>query len=405
MMDEETDFMPANVTDFDGIETISVPGSYVEHIYGLQYLKNLKHLFLANNELETEALDVLADLPDTLINLNLENNRVTSAALPYMSHFDLNYLNLTGNQICDENLDILPQAITRLLLSNNSIGDVGVDSLVGNLSSLTELDLSNNMIGNVGALKLANIANRDTLTISLENNNIGASGMQVLVNAGFAGLKLNEQVVTSPEISDPRTPIIYDVQDDAAFITSNSISNEGSFDIATGIITWPEQKQDTVFSYKYEVDGYAGTVYIPFKYEPSYYTVTFNDHIGEVKYVSVRDLDKLTVPKEPKRTGYIFKGWTTDEENYSYYDFNSEITSNITLHASWETNNVSNISVKTNSTKISPPPPNPPIYYPTVEPTLPPDTEDNFLVFYCAAIIMLFSFSGMTLCIVLRCRK
>ena len=40
----------------------------------------------------------------------------------------------------------------------------------------------------------------------------------------------------------------------------------------------------------------------------------------------------------PVREGYTFIGWYTDKDYKNKYDFNTKITSDITLYAKWEKN-------------------------------------------------------------------
>lgn len=46
--------------------------------------------------------------------------------------------------------------------------------------------------------------------------------------------------------------------------------------------------------------------------------------------------EKATEPPEPTREEYNFTGWHSDSELTSLFDFNSEITNDITLYAKWE---------------------------------------------------------------------
>ena len=69
------------------------------------------------------------------------------------------------------------------------------------------------------------------------------------------------------------------------------------------------------------------------------YTVSFNTNGGtELMPILVEQQDKVVSPSDPTKTGYTFKGWYTDQGLINLYDFNTEITSNITLYAKWEKN-------------------------------------------------------------------
>lgn len=64
------------------------------------------------------------------------------------------------------------------------------------------------------------------------------------------------------------------------------------------------------------------------------YTVTYDTDGGtKVSKEIVEKGQKATVPVDPTKDGYTFIGWYIEDEKY---DFNSEITKDITLKAKWE---------------------------------------------------------------------
>ena len=68
--------------------------------------------------------------------------------------------------------------------------------------------------------------------------------------------------------------------------------------------------------------------------EGNIYTVTFNSDGGsEVKSKRVEENGSVIEPAAPTKEGYTFIGWYLNNQEF---DFNSEITSNITLTAKWE---------------------------------------------------------------------
>lgn len=67
------------------------------------------------------------------------------------------------------------------------------------------------------------------------------------------------------------------------------------------------------------------------------YTVTFNSLGGTyVESQTVVEGGKTTVPTEPTKDGYTFKGWFTDVDCTTEFDFNTEILRDTTLYAKWE---------------------------------------------------------------------
>lgn len=66
----------------------------------------------------------------------------------------------------------------------------------------------------------------------------------------------------------------------------------------------------------------------------STYIVSFNND-GNITEVVVNSGDKVSEPTNPTKAGYTFDGWYLED---SLYDFNKEVTSNITLTAKWTIN-------------------------------------------------------------------
>ncbi len=71
---------------------------------------------------------------------------------------------------------------------------------------------------------------------------------------------------------------------------------------------------------------------------PGTYTVTFNSngHGTAPSAQTVESGSKATEPAALTADGYTFGGWYTEEGCENEYDFNTAVTSNITLYAKWE---------------------------------------------------------------------
>ena len=69
-------------------------------------------------------------------------------------------------------------------------------------------------------------------------------------------------------------------------------------------------------------------------------TVTFNSNGGTsvASQTLNKDNTTLTVPSNPTRSGYVFRGWYEDEDCTEYYDFSKAIANDMTLYAGWESN-------------------------------------------------------------------
>lgn len=66
------------------------------------------------------------------------------------------------------------------------------------------------------------------------------------------------------------------------------------------------------------------------------YTVSFNSNGGSaVSNQTIVSGKKATIPTAPIRSGYAFKGWFSDSELNTEYDFNDTVESDKTLHAKW----------------------------------------------------------------------
>ena len=58
-------------------------------------------------------------------------------------------------------------------------------------------------------------------------------------------------------------------------------------------------------------------------------------YIQLLQDLSVLENEKVIKPKDPARVGYTFISWQLDGKNY---DFNTKVTKNITLKATWKAN-------------------------------------------------------------------
>ena len=65
------------------------------------------------------------------------------------------------------------------------------------------------------------------------------------------------------------------------------------------------------------------------------HTVTFSSNGSTYRQYEVYDGDTVSRPSNPSRTGYTFGGWYTDSDCRYSFNFNTPITSDITLYAKW----------------------------------------------------------------------
>lgn len=71
------------------------------------------------------------------------------------------------------------------------------------------------------------------------------------------------------------------------------------------------------------------------------YTVTFDSRGGSaVAAQTVKSGEKVTKPANPTKSGFTFDAWYEDTYLATPYDFNTPVTSNFTLYAGWNTDEV-----------------------------------------------------------------
>lgn len=82
-----------------------------------------------------------------------------------------------------------------------------------------------------------------------------------------------------------------------------------------------------------------GNVILTANYEVQKYKVEFIDDNNSYLIEEIEYNKTVSMPFEPKKEGYIFLGWSLEEEkveNRPLYDFNTKITENITLYAVYQ---------------------------------------------------------------------
>ena len=72
------------------------------------------------------------------------------------------------------------------------------------------------------------------------------------------------------------------------------------------------------------------------KWDVKTYDVTFNVNGGSaVTKQTINHNEKVSKPTDPTKDGYTFGGWYTDVECTQAYDFNSNVTEDLSLYAKW----------------------------------------------------------------------
>lgn len=79
-----------------------------------------------------------------------------------------------------------------------------------------------------------------------------------------------------------------------------------------------------------------------------YYTVTFDTDGGSpIDSIVVKEKDKVKKPDTPTKEGFSFKEWQVDNKTY---DFESEVTSNLEIKATWKKKASTNTNTESNNT-------------------------------------------------------
>ena len=114
---------------------------------------------------------------------------------------------------------------------------------------------------------------------------------------------------------------------------------------ATAEYTGATPTRESTEVYDYEFTGWS-PLFAPIKQATTYtaqfnaiahYTVSFNllGHGEAIESQTILSGGKVTRPADPSETGYSFGGWYTDESCLVAWDFNSAVTSSMTLYAKW----------------------------------------------------------------------
>ncbi|MDR2486990.1 MAG: InlB B-repeat-containing protein [Clostridiales Family XIII bacterium] len=331
-------YVPQGAAEFDRITTLSLPYSDVSSIYGIQYCRNLKNLYLEGNLLTDVHLEVFGDGPThpKLAALELSGNDITSKGLPHLSGLPLTKLIARDTRITAENIEKLPGTLTVLRLSGAAIGDGGAQRVAKAYTHLTELELSANGIGDSGAAALAAMPGRAGMSLDLRNNRIGDSGLATLLAAGFGSLRLDGQNLFAVEVTNGEDPVVHHAP--VGHIDTGSIWGGGQYDTASGTVTWPAARGDRLYEYRYVVGDVTGTVRVSVRYQAIPLTVTFVDGASK-SAVQVPKGSPVGEPAEPVRTGSVFTGWSLAEGGGGApYDFGAPVEESLTLHAGWTKN-------------------------------------------------------------------
>lgn len=338
----------ARIQDIDGVQEftqvtdLNISGNKVEDISALASMTQLTTLNLNNNKISN--ISPLSGLTN-LASLKASFNKIDNLAPLRSLAGNLKYLELVGNNITDMRpLGALANMET-LNVSANSISDA---SPVSALTRMNRFEAYGNRISDP-----APFANLNRIsTLNLRANAIS----DLAAFNGFADmtdldvLDLSDQAIIPDPILADRTTTL-DVP--TAFVDSSagtyapivSSTPTGVTDPSGEKVTWPVRNPGNYFvdfsytgtipSGSYLYSGYVGQQVLPSV------TVTYDTQGGSVVprlLLGVNDVIGSRKPADPVRTGYSFKGWTTDLAGTAPYNFSDPVATDLTLYAQWQLN-------------------------------------------------------------------
>lgn len=100
---------------------------------------------------------------------------------------------------------------------------------------------------------------------------------------------------------------------------------------------YKDESLEVIFDFDVEVVNANITLYAKWVPQKERFSVTFNSNGGSsVLEQVIIDGEKASKPTDPTRGEFTFEGWYQDEALETLYDFETPVTSNITLYAKWK---------------------------------------------------------------------
>ena len=365
----------SKITSLDVSESGITDLTGIEHFISLEYLNvsvnNLKKLDLSKNTLLNtieasnnqllESIELPKDIENIYINFNYS-----------LKDFDISKFeklkNFYGADVKLNNVDLTNLLeLIALDLSNTNLSQIDVSKnlkleyLNVSENNLIELDLRTN-INLITVDVVNNKLNKIELPNSIRN---GAEiefytqqvqdGYEVVwyendkLISGNTNLSIKGQTLTS-KIQAKSYSIIFNANGGKGSMQSQIIKFDERANLIQNTFTrngytfvgWTNGKSSSIIRYfdKQTVSNLASTegqkIILYAVWEKNEYNIKFNVD-GKITSTKVSYKNKVSVPKDPTKTGYTFIGWY-DEKTNEKYDFNKEVTSGISLVAKWKIN-------------------------------------------------------------------
>ena len=216
-----------------------------------------------------------------------------------------------------------------ILFTLVSVFAIGPTNVNAETTDITEIKLTGDyQYGNVPAGILPAF-NPGTTTDSITINRTNSSWEYKMQSGGWSGFGLETPVA----YNDGKTDYGYRFQ----------VKTNSGYQLASDlkVIYNGEDVTSTVEVARWTWGAY---VYVDLGQatgeNPATHTVTFNSNGGtEIAPKEVVSGVKIKAPSTPTKDKYLFKGWYEDSTFNKEFDFNTPITSDMTLYANWEAAN------------------------------------------------------------------
>ena len=216
-----------------------------------------------------------------------------------------------------------------ILFTLVSVFAIGPTNVKAETTDITEINLTGNyQYGNVPAGILPAF-NPGTTTDSITIDKTNSDWMYKMESGGWSGFGLE-------------TPVAYnDGKTDYGY--SFAVDTKAGYQLASDlkVIYNGVDVTSTVEVRRWSWGGYV-TVDLgkAIGENPTTHTVTFNSNGGtEIAPKEVVSGVKIKAPSTPTKDKYLFRGWYEDSTFSKKFDFNTPITSDMTLYAKWEAAN------------------------------------------------------------------
>lgn len=338
----------ARIRDIDGVQEftqvtdLNISGNQVEDISALAAMTQLTRLNLNNNKISD--ISSLSGLTN-LVSLKASFNKLDDTAPLRSLAGNLKYLELVGNGITDmQPLGALTNMET-LNVSANSISDA---SPVSALTRMIRFEAYGNRISDPAPFAHLNRISTLNLRANAISDLSAFNGFADMTDLDVLDLS-DQAIIPDPILADRTTTL----EVPTAFVDSSagtyapivSSNPTGVTDASGEKVTWPVRDQGNYlvyFSYtgsipsgSYLYSGFVGQQVLPSV------TVTYDTQGGSVVprlLLGVNDVIGSRKPADPVRTGYGFKGWTTDLAGTAPYNFSDPVAADLTLYAQWQLN-------------------------------------------------------------------